>query len=41
MSGSMEGNGCAPIYLPSKIERGEILITAANLNSQRKYFDYK
>ncbi|MFQ5798452.1 MAG: Fe-S-containing protein [Bacteroidota bacterium] len=40
MSGSMEGNGCAPIYLLSKIEQGEILITAANLNSQRKYFDY-
>lgn len=41
MSGSMEGNGCAPIYLPSKIERGEILISGSDLNSQRRYFDYK
>ncbi len=40
MSGSMEGYGCAPVHLPSNVLRGKILITAADLNSQRKYFDY-
>lgn len=40
MSGSMEGNGCAPVFLPSSVERGEILISAESVNGQRKYFDY-
>lgn len=38
-SGSMEGNGCAPIYLPSTIESGNIVITLKELQKQRKYFD--
>jgi len=40
MSGSMEGNGCAPIYLPSRIKNGEIWISKESLQAQRKYFDY-
>jgi len=38
-SGSMEGNGCAPIYLPSRIHNGNIEIKLADLQHQRKYFD--
>ena len=38
-SGSMEGNGCYPIYLPSRIRNGAIEVTLADLRSQRKYFD--
>ena len=38
-SGSMEGNGCAPIYLPSRIHNGSIEIKFADLQHQRKYFE--
>jgi high-affinity iron transporter len=38
-SGSMEGNGCAPIYLPSKMHNGSIEILLSDLQKQRKYFD--
>lgn len=38
-SGSMEGNGCAPIYLPSTIHNGNIVITLSDLQKRRKYFD--
>lgn len=37
-SGSMEGNGCAPIYLPSRIAAGMLRISLTDLRSQRKYF---
>jgi high-affinity iron transporter len=39
-TGSMEGNGCAPIYLPSRIKNGEILISKEDIQAQRKYFGY-
>ncbi len=39
MSGSMEGNGCSPIYLASVLRNGEIHITLADLQQRRKYFD--
>jgi high-affinity iron transporter len=39
MSGSMEGNRCAPIFLPSIMRYGQIRITLADLQHQRKYFD--
>jgi len=39
MSGSMEGNGCSPIYLASVLKNGEIHITLADLQQRRKYFD--
>ena len=38
-SGSMEGNGCAPIYLPSRLSGGNIEIKLSDLQSKRKYFD--
>ncbi len=38
-SGSMEGNGCAPIYLPSVAKNGVITIKLADLERRRKYFD--
>lgn len=38
-SGSMEGNGCAPIYLPSRMHDGNIEIKLTDLRHQRKYFD--
>ncbi len=38
-SGSMEGNGCAPIYLPSRLRAGRIEIKLTDLQSKRKYFD--
>ena len=38
-SGSMEGNGCAPIYLPSHIHDGSIVVTMKDLRSKKKYFD--
>ena len=38
-SGSMEGNGCAPIYLQSHIQHGNIIVTMNDLRSKRKYFD--
>ncbi len=37
-TGSMEGNGCAPIYLPSRIGSGMLRIALSDLRSQRKYF---
>ena len=36
---SMEGNGCAPIYLPSHMHDGNIEIKVADLQHQRKYFE--
>jgi high-affinity iron transporter len=39
MSGSMEGNGCTPIYLPSRLLNGNIEIRLADLEKRRKYFD--
>lgn len=39
MSGSMEGNGCAPIYLASVLKNGEIRIALSDLQYRRKYFD--
>ena len=39
MSGSMEGNGCAPIFLASRIKSGQIEIKLADLQSRRKYFE--
>ncbi|HYQ87762.1 MAG TPA: Fe-S-containing protein [Bacteroidota bacterium] len=38
-SGSMEGNGCTPIYLASRLKAGNIEIKLADLESKRKYFD--
>jgi FTR1 family protein len=38
-SGSMEGNGCKPIYLPSRMHDGTIEIRVEDLQSKRKYFD--
>lgn len=38
-SGSMEGNGCLPIYLASLLQNGEIRITLADLQQRRTYFD--
>jgi FTR1 family protein len=38
-SGSMEGNGCSPIYLPSRMSNGNIEVRLADLQRQRKYFD--
>jgi len=37
-SGSMEGLGCAPLYLPSTIRDGNILITTDQLLVNKKYF---
>jgi high-affinity iron transporter len=36
---AMEGNGCHPIYLPSHIANGNIIVTVKDLQGQRKYFD--
>jgi high-affinity iron transporter len=36
---AMEGNGCHPIYLPSHISNGDVIVTLKDLQSQRKYFD--
>jgi len=38
-SGSMEGNGCTPIYLPSRMRNGNIEIRLADLQAERKYFE--
>jgi uncharacterized membrane protein len=38
-SGSMEGNGCAPIYLPSIMRDGSIVVKLSDLQKRRKYFD--
>ncbi|HTK82385.1 MAG TPA: Fe-S-containing protein [Bacteroidota bacterium] len=38
-SGSMEGNGCAPIFLASRLHEGNIEIRVVDLQKQRKYFD--
>lgn len=38
-SGSMEGNGCAPIYLPSHLLDGSVVISMNDLQEKRKYFD--
>ncbi len=38
-TGSMEGNGCAPIPLPSRLHNGVIEIRLSDLQHQRKYFD--
>jgi FTR1 family protein len=38
-SGSMEGNGCMPIYLPSRLRAGSIEIKLTDLQLKRKYFD--
>ena len=38
-SGSMEGNGCAPIYLPSQMRDGSIQILLTDLQKERRYFD--
>ena len=37
-SGSMEGMGCAPIELPSRIENGSIVIRTAQLLEKKKFF---
>jgi FTR1 family protein len=39
MSGSMEGNRCSPIFLPSVVRNGNVEIAVADLQAQRKYFD--
>ncbi|MFI5252002.1 MAG: Fe-S-containing protein [Bacteroidota bacterium] len=36
---AMEGNGCHPIYLPSYISNGSIVVKVADLQKERKYFD--
>ena len=33
--------GCFPIYLPSRIEKGTILISIDDLQSKREYFELK
>lgn len=38
-SGSMEGNGCTPIYLPSRMRGGNIEVKLTDLQAKRKYFD--
>jgi hypothetical protein len=38
-TGSMEGNGCAPIYLPSRIDNGFVAVKLSDLQKKRKYFD--
>lgn len=37
-SGSMEGLGCAPLYLPSQVKDGSILVSVENLEQRKKYF---
>lgn len=39
MSGSMEGNRCSPIYLPSVFNNGEIHVSLSDLKQEKKYFD--
>ena len=39
MSGSMEGNGCSPIYLASILKNGEIQVSLKDLQYRRKYFE--
>jgi high-affinity iron transporter len=36
-----EDTGCLPIYLPSRIENGTILISLDDLQSKREYFELK
>ena len=37
-SGSMEGMGCAPLYLPSKMQDGSIVIRTEQLLANKKFF---
>ena len=36
---AMKGNGCHPIFLPSHIENGNIVVAMQDLHAQRQYFD--
>lgn len=36
---AMEGNGCHPIYLPSYLRNGTVVIIMADLRKERQYFD--
>lgn len=37
-SGSMEGMGCAPLYLPSRIENGSLLVRTSDLLINKTFF---
>ncbi len=37
-SGSMEGLGCAPLYLPSSVRQGSVVVRVENLVKNKKYF---
>lgn len=37
-SGSMEGMGCAPLYLPSRMQGESILVKTSELEKNKKYF---
>ncbi len=37
-SGSMEGVGCAPLYLPSNVREGLVMVNVENLRKNKKYF---
>jgi len=37
-SGSMEGLGCAPLYLPSRLREGAVVVLVDDLKKNKKYF---
>jgi hypothetical protein len=37
-SGSMEGLGCAPLHLPSRLEKGSIVIKTSDLQVNKIFF---
>jgi len=37
-SGSMEGLGCAPLYLPSRLEKGSIIVKTSDLLTNKIFF---
>lgn len=37
-SGSMEGLGCAPLYLPSRLSDGAVVVRIEDLQKNKKYF---
>ncbi|HWP82914.1 MAG TPA: Fe-S-containing protein [Bacteroidota bacterium] len=37
-SGSMEGLGCAPLYLPSRLSEGNVIVRVNDLRKNKKYF---
>ncbi len=39
LNGSMEGMGCAPLHLSSKLENGSVLVKVDDLLKNKKYFE--